>query len=63
MSKNKSMLNTAEVSLVLGKSERWVRFLLTNAVLKGIKVGRDWVIMKEELDKYINHRKKLLQGK
>jgi len=42
-----------ECAELLGVTTSWVRYLIIGAKLRGKKMGRDWWVTKEDLDKFM----------
>ncbi len=51
-------LTTSAASQRCGLSRDHVRRLLERGILNGTKIGRDWLVMVESLDKYMANRPK-----
>ena len=47
-----TLLTVAETAARLGRSERTVRDQLAAGVMRGQKVGRDWIVELAEVDRY-----------
>ena len=54
----KGYLTTKQASETYGLSDAHIRRLLESGKVKGEKIGRDWVIRPNALDKYMAHRPK-----
>lgn len=46
-----------EVARDLLISESMVRKLLTTGELAGVKIGKRWIVMQEDIQKFVNERK------
>ncbi len=51
-------VTTTEAAGIIGCVPRQVRQLLSEGVLKGERVGRDWLVFKESAEKYAKDRPK-----
>lgn len=49
-------MTVRQVATALSISEHVVRRLLTTSDLEGVKVGREWRILREDLLSYLEHR-------
>ena len=45
-------LTTKQCAELLGMSTSWVRYLIIRGKLPAEKMGRDWIVKKEDLDKF-----------
>lgn len=49
-------MNTREVALALGRSMKYVRKLIKNGQLRGIKQGREYFVDADQVELYANRR-------
>jgi excisionase family DNA binding protein len=56
------MLTTAAAAAELGVNDSRVRQLLRAGELAGVKIGRDWVIPRQEIERFKKEREKKQQA-
>jgi excisionase family DNA binding protein len=56
------MVTTAAAATALGVNDSRIRQLLRAGELAGVKIGRDWVISRQEIERFKKEREKQQQA-
>ena len=49
----KEIITTKEAAEIAGRSRDQILYLLRHGIIKGKKMGRDWLTTREEVERYI----------
>lgn len=58
-----NLLTITQIAQLMGKSRQWVWFLIRTKQLKAEKIGNQYVVAADELDKLINQSTQILKQK